>query len=82
MLITDHFTLLPIYSMPSHQENLCSLTTASAHLYVICAVHHDGPVLLNVHIWSGLPRLFGLVPLPLSGLYIWEQKTQEAVRSG
>ncbi len=45
-------------------------TVACAHLYVIRAVHHDCPVLLTVYIWSRLPQLFGLVPLPLSRLNI------------
>lgn len=51
--------------------------SARAHLYVICAVHHNCPVLLIVYFWSCLSQLFGLVPLPLSCLYVWEQKYKE-----
>lgn len=51
-----------------------------SYLYVICAIHHNCPVLLIVHVWSRLPQLFGLVPLPLSCLYIWKHKHKAGVR--
>lgn len=50
------------------------LITTSAYLYVICAIHHDCPLLLIVYIWSRLPQLFGLVPLSVSRLCIWEEE--------
>lgn len=53
------------------------LSFSSAYLYIICAIHHNCPVLLIVYIWPCLPQLFGLVPLPLSCLDVWEQKYKE-----
>lgn len=51
-----------------------------AYLYVICAIHQNCPMLLIVYIWPRLPQLFGLVPLPVSCLYVCEQKHKEGVR--
>lgn len=53
------------------------LITTSAYLYVVCAIHHHCPLLLIVYIWSRLPQLFGLVPLPVSRLCIWEEEEEE-----
>lgn len=52
---------------------------SSAHLYVVRAVHHDGPLLLTVPVGSRLPQIFGLVPLPESRLCVWRQKKSKEV---
>lgn len=51
--------------------NLYFMIITRAYLYIICAIHRNCPVLLIVYIWSHLPQLFGLVPLPMSSLCIW-----------
>lgn len=44
--------------------------TPRTYLYIICAIHHNCPMLLTLYLWSCLPQVFGLAPLPLSRLYV------------
>lgn len=80
-----YITILLIACLLSRSLHLCVIqwndlfwdseqSMSSAHLYVVRAIHHDGPVLLTVPVGSRLPQIFGLVPLPESRLCVWRQK--------